>query len=103
MTQDGRFKIMYIDDVEFYHKIGSLSKSRIDKNKDKYSPFFIQQMTKNHVYFLRKQRSIFYNLLIIYLLGYFVLRFFVSSNYTKNLATFNLLLSSYIKGFKLKL
>ena len=103
LKKDGRFKTLYINDVEFYHKIGSLSKSRTSKNSNKYSPFFIKQMTRNHVYFLRKQKSIFFDFLLVYLLAYFLLRFFISSNFSKDLKTFKLIISSYFSGFKIKL
>ena len=95
-------KTFYIEDVEFYHKIGSLSKSREKKDKNKYSPFFIEQMTKNHVYFLRKQQTLFSAFLLFYAFVYFMVRFFTSNNYPKNMKTFKLIISSYFNGLKIK-
>ena len=93
---------IYINDVEFYHKIGSLSKSRKQKDKKKYSMFFIQQMTKNHVYFLRKQQFLFSFFSLFYLFLYFMIRFFMSPNYPRDYKTFKLILQSYFNGLKMK-
>ena len=45
-----RHHIRYIYDIHFLHKIGSLTKSRVEKTNI-YSDFFIIQNCKNHVYF----------------------------------------------------
>jgi GT2 family glycosyltransferase len=95
-------KTLFIEDVEFYHKIGSLSKSREQIDNSKYSPFFIQQMTKNHVYFLRKQQKLFSFFLLFYVFVYFMLRFLISTNYHKDVKTFKLILVSYLNGLKIK-
>jgi GT2 family glycosyltransferase len=103
VKKDKIHQTIYIDDVEFYHKIGSLSKSRKQKDKNKYSPFFIQQMTKNHVYFLRKQQSLFSSFLLLYVFVYFMARFFISANYSTDFKTFKLILYSYFNGLKMKI
>jgi GT2 family glycosyltransferase len=102
LKKNKKHKTYFLNDVEFYHKIGSLSQSREKKNNNKYSTFFIQQMTKNHVYFIRKQQTIFSVFLLFYVFIYFVARFFISSSFTKDLKTFKLILSSYFNGFKIK-
>ena len=96
--KDGRHEMRFVPDVHFLHKIGSLTQSR--KNQF-YSPFFIQQMTKNHVYFLRKQKNLLTSLLTIYLWFFVTIKFFLKSNYEKNWSTFILIQKSYFKGFKI--
>jgi GT2 family glycosyltransferase len=102
VKKNKKHKVFYINDVDFHHKIGSLSKSREKRDKNKYSPFFIQQMTKNHVYFLRKQKTLFASFLLLYVFFYFIARFFISSSFSKDGNTFKLILSSYFNGFKIK-
>lgn len=103
VKKDKTHKTIYIENVEFYHKIGSLSKSRKENDKRKYSQFFIQQMTKNHVYFLRKQQTLFSTFLLFYVFAYFMVRFFISANYPKDIKTFKLILASYFNGLKIKI
>ena len=98
VLKDGRHEMRFVPDVHFLHKIGSLTQSR--KNQF-YSPFFIQQMTKNHVYFLRKQKNLLTSLLTIYLWFFVTIKFFLKSNYEKNWSTFILIQKSYFKGFKI--
>ena len=85
IMKDERHEVRYVHDFSFYHKIGSLTKSRVGKSENWYGRFFIEQMTKNHVYFLRKQGSLFFYLQIIYLWFYVTLRFFVSKNFEKKI------------------
>ena len=96
-------KTFFIEDVDFYHKTGSLSKSREPIDNSKYSPFFIQQMTKNHVYFLRKQQTLLTSFLLFYVFVYFMARFLISPCFPKNVKTLKLILSSYFNGFKIKI
>ena len=90
-------EIRYLHDVEFYHKIGSLTKSRV-KHTSHYSSFFIQQNCKNHVYFLKKHKASFF---LYYLWVYVTLRFFISHRFPKNWKTFLLIQTSYFRGLKM--
>lgn len=98
---DKRHKIRFVHDVEFYHKIGSLTKSRTSKSSIYYSDFFISQNCKNHVYFLRKNKPQFSFIYLIQLWFYMTFRFFFSSNFEKKWSTFKLIQSSYFRGFKM--
>ena len=98
---DKRHKIRYIHDVEFFHKIGSLTKSRSSKGSNYYSEFFIKQNCKNHVYFLKKNEPRFLFICLIQLWFYMTLRFFFSSNFEKKWSTFKLIQSSYFRGLKM--
>lgn len=98
---DGRHEARYRHDVHFLHKIGSLTKSRNSDKPKKYGDFFIKQNSRNHVYFLRKQKSNFTYLNLIYLWFYLTLRFFVSHRFEKNWNTFYLIQLSYFQGLKM--
>ncbi len=102
VMKDGRHKLRYFHDVEFYHKIGSLTKSRIESGSIKYGNFFLQQMTKNHVFFLKKQKNLEAYLFVIILWFYFTLRFFLNRRIVRNIKTFWLIQRSYFKGLLLK-
>jgi len=98
---DNRHEIRYLPDVEFFHKIGSLTKSRSSKGSNYYSEFFIKQNCKNHVYFLKKNKSRFTFFYLLQLWLYMTLRFFVSTNFEKKWSTFKLIQSSYFRGLKM--
>ena len=93
-----KHELRYIHQVEFYHKIGSLSKSRASAKSHFYSPFFIHQNCKNHVYFMKKQRRFVTPLLLIYIWLYH-LRFFFSSNFENGNP--NVSQTSFFKGLKM--
>ena len=57
--KDGRHKMFYYPNVEFYHKVGSLTKSFEQNAHETYrSDFFIQQNTRNQIYFLKQSEEI---------------------------------------------
>ena len=95
-----RHHIKYIYDIHFLHKIGSLTKSRVEKTNI-YSDFFIIQSCKNHVYFLRKQKAFLAYINLIYLWFYLTLRFFISNRFEKKWRVFMLIQTSYFNGFKI--
>ena len=99
VLKDGRHKVRLINDVEFYHKIGSLTNSRTgDRKKFVHGPFFVKQMTRNYVYFLKKigtLKSWFY---VFYFFVRVNLRFIFSGKYKRNMETFWLIQVSYFKG-----
>ena len=57
-VKNGKHEARYFNDVQFYHKIGSLTKSRTKEDLFKYGDFFVKQMTCNQIYYLRKQKKI---------------------------------------------
>ncbi|MGC6490595.1 MAG: glycosyltransferase family 2 protein [Flavobacteriales bacterium] len=98
---NNKHEVRYIHNIEFFHKIGSLTKSRTAKGSQFYSPFFIKQNSKNHVYFLKKQKDLLSYLMIIYLWFYLMFRFFFSRNFNKNWQVLSLIQTSYFKGLKM--
>jgi len=98
---DNRHEIRYLHDVEFYHKIGSLTKSRSAVGSNYYSDFFIMQNCKNHVYFLKKNKSKWLVIYLVQLWFYMTFRFFISANFEKKWSTFKLIQSSYFRGLKM--
>ena len=74
------------------------------KYKDKpikYGEFFIKQNSKNHVYFLRKQKTLIAYINLIYLWFYLTIRFFISNRFEKKWSVFYLIQTSYFQGFKM--
>ncbi len=101
ILKDGKHEVRYRHDIYFLHKIGSLTNSR---NKDKnmrYGEFFIKQNSKNHVYFLRKQKTLIAYINLIYLWFYLTIRFFISQRFEKKWSVFYLIQTSYFQGFKI--
>ena len=100
-VKNGEHEARYINDVEFYHKIGSLTKSRTNEERFKYNDFFVRQMTCNQIYYLRKQKTLFAHLYVLYFILRVQLRFFLSGKYYRNWRTFILIQQSIIKGLRL--
>jgi len=102
--KDGRHKMWYYPDMEFYHKIGQSSQSKKGGiRKFKFGDFHIKLTTRNHVYFLRKQRTFIAWLNVIYFYFRLNLRFLVSGKYNVNSKTWKLIQTSFLDGLKLKL
>ena len=97
--KDGRHRILYCPDVEFYHKVGSLTKSfEKDENKVYRGNFFLQQNTKNHIYFLKKIGGLFSYTFIIWLFFKNNIKFIVNPQIRKNSSTWWLINKSYFQG-----
>lgn len=100
--KDGRHKIFYCPNVKFYHKVGSLTKS-YNKEEEKIfrGDFFIQQNTKNHIYFLKKIGGLFAYAFIAWLFLKNNIRFIVNPQIRKNFKTWLLINTSYFEGLKM--
>ena len=100
--KDRRHKMFYYPDVKFYHKVGSLTKS-FNKKGDKIlrGDFFIQQNTKNHIYFLKKIGGFFAYVFIVWLFFKNNTRFIVNPQIRKNFKTWLLINISYFEGLKM--
>tara|TARA_B100001758_G_scaffold62460_1_gene51986 strand:- start:14864 stop:15772 length:909 start_codon:yes stop_codon:yes gene_type:complete len=97
--KDGRHKMYYYPFVKFYHKVGSLTKSFLQEDGMSYrGEFFIQQNTRNHVFFLRQVGGIFSYLFIVWLFFKINIRFVTDSTIRKDLATWQLINRSYLQG-----
>jgi GT2 family glycosyltransferase len=102
VMKHGKYKMLYINDVLFYHKVGSLTKSKKGtRSSFKFSDFSIKYKTRNRVYFLRKQNSFFSFLNIIWFWFRMNLRFMLSGKYHINMQTWRLLQLSFFDGFKM--
>ena len=95
--------MFYYPDVEFYHKVGSLTKS-FDKQKERTyrGDFFIKQNTRNHVYFLKQIGGVFSFFFIFWLFFKNNIKFVINSQIRKNLSTWWLINRSYFEGILMK-
>ena len=100
--KDRRHKIFYYPDIKFYHKVGSLTKS-FNKEEGKIfrGDFFIQQNTKNHIYFLKKIGGLFAYAFIVWLFFKNNIKFLVNPQIRKNFKTWLLINKSYFKGVRM--
>ena len=97
--KDGRHRMLYYPNVEFYHKVGSLTKS-FEKSEKKVcrGDFFLQQNTKNHIYFLKKIGGVFSYVFIVWLFFKNNIRFIINPQIRKNISTWWLINKSYFQG-----
>ena len=95
----GKHEVRYINNIKFYHKIGSLTKSRKDLEKSKYGDFFIKQMICNQIYFLKKQKKIWAFMYIFYMIIKIHIMFFIGKKYTRDFRTFIIIYKSIFRGF----
>jgi GT2 family glycosyltransferase len=101
---DGKYKMWYIGETSFYHKIGQSSQSKKGGiTKFKFGDFHIKLTTRNKVYYLRKQKSLNAWVNIIYFYFRLNLRFLFSSKYHVNFKTWKLIQQSFLDGLKMKL
>ncbi len=97
--KDGRHKMFYFPFVEFYHKVGSLTKSFDKEEKRIYrSDFFIKQNTRNHIFFLKQIGGLFSYSFIFWLFFKNNIRFLINKQIRKNLSTWWLINKSYLEG-----
>jgi GT2 family glycosyltransferase len=102
MLKDGRNKMFYINDVQFYHKVGSSTKSKNGtRQKFKFGDFVIKYNTRNKVYYFKKQSTLRSHLNIIWFWIRLNLRFLFSGKYTINFKTWKLIQTSFFEGLKL--
>ena len=100
--KDGRHKMFYYPYVEFYHKVGSLTKSFDKDIKKTYrGDFFIKQNTRNHIYFLKQIGGIFAYGLIVWLFLKNNIRFVINPEIRKNFTTWWLINKSYFEGLRM--
>ena len=94
--------MLYYPNVEFYHKVGSLTKSFKNewngKKKVYRGDFFLRQNTKNHIYFLKKIGGVFSYTFIVWLFFKNNIRFVVNPQIRKNISTWWLINNSYFQG-----
>ena len=98
VLMDGRHKLVYFSHVDFYHKVGSLTKSFEGKYR---GDFFIKYNTRNHIYFLKKSGKIYGYIFIIFLFFRNNIKFIFSQNIRKNIRTWLLINRSYFEGIRM--
>lgn len=97
--KDGRHKMYYYPYVDFFHKVGSLTKSFNKEDEMVYrGDFFIKQNTRNHVFFLKQVGGVFSYVFIFWLFFKNNIRFVTNSRIRKNAATWRLINKSYFEG-----
>lgn len=102
ILQDGNHKIFYYPHVDFFHKVGSLTKSFYKSKKKIFrGDFFIKQNIANHVYFLKQIGSFSAYLFIVWLFFKNNIRFFINSKIRKNISTWWLINKSYFRGLRM--
>ena len=100
--KQGKHKLLYFPHAQFYHKVGGLSNMREGTAKKfKFNDFYIHLNTRNHIYYLRKQKLFTSYLRIVILFFRYNMRFLFSGKYNVNFNTFKLLNSSYFQGLKM--
>ena len=100
IKKNKKYKLFYDSHYCIFHKVGSLTKSiPHDKENNFKSDFFLKQNTRNHVYFLRKNISVYNYMFCFFLFIKNNLRFFFSSRIKKDISTFLLINKSYFKGW----
>ena len=100
--KDGRHKLYFFSDVRFYHRVGSLTKSVENKQKNEFrGDFFIKQNTRNHVYFLKKVGGVYAYIFIVFLLIKNNLRIFTNPKIRCNYRTWKLINQSFFEGIKM--
>jgi len=99
VLKNGKYKMLYISDVQFYHKVGSLTKSKIGhRKKFKFSDFVMRFNTRNRVYYLKKQKSVLAFLNIIWFWIRINLRFLFSGKYNVTFPKWKLIQTSFFEG-----
>lgn len=99
---NGSHKIYYYPDIDFYHKVGSLTNSFCNEGANCYrGDFFLKQNICNHVYFLKKVGGVVAYIYVFWLFFKNNIKFFFNKNIRKNFATFILINKSYFRGLRM--
>ena len=102
VMKHGKHKMIYINEVLFYHKVGSLTKSKNGTRYNfKFGDFAIKYTTRNRVYYLRKQKTPLSYFNLIWFWFRINLRFLFSGKYNVNINTWKLIQFSFWDGLKL--
>jgi GT2 family glycosyltransferase len=102
VMKHGKHKMLYINDIVFYHKVGSLTKSKNGtRHNFKFGEFAIKYTTRNRVYYLRKQKTPLSYFNLIWFWFRINLRFLFSGKYNVNINTWKLIQFSFWDGLKL--
>jgi GT2 family glycosyltransferase len=96
--KDGRHIMFYVPWIEFYHKVGSLTKSKRGNPESQYGEFYIRYTTRNNIYYLKKQKSIYSIFYIVYYYLRINLSFWITGRWQRNIKTFLLLQQSFWEG-----
>jgi hypothetical protein len=97
--KQGKHKLYYYPFARFYHKVGGLSNMKEGTSKQfKFNDFFIRLSTRNHIYYLCKQKTFWSWLNIVYFFFWINFRFLFSGKYHRNWHTLGLINRSFFQG-----
>ena len=101
---DGKHKMRFYNDVKFYHKVGSLSISRIGKGESiKFSIFKIHYSIRNMVYYFLKQKNAYTYFYMSYMIFKLHILLIMSARYRNSDASYMDLYKYLYYGFRLYL
>lgn len=104
INKQSNYKLLYSPDIKMYHKVGGSFNARQDlKNVNQFTfgNLYIHLTTRNFVYYLLKQKSVWSYCYLFVFFFRMQMRFFLSGKYKVNFQTYLLLLKSYFEGFSL--
>lgn len=95
-----KHKVYYLPDMQFFHKVGSLTKSNASSKERNpvRGDFFINQNIRNHNYYLRKHGGIFGWGFIFILFWKWNIKFLFARGIRRDFRTFRLINNAYLKG-----
>lgn len=93
--------LYYYPFTNFYHKVGSLTKSSKKSSTQLKGDFYLKQFIKNQIYFLKKIGSFFALIYIVWLFFKNNLRFIFNARIKKNFSTWILINKAYFEGIKM--
>jgi len=102
VLKHGKHKMWLLNDVKFYHKVSSLTKSKNGTRLNfKFGDFFVRYSTRNRVYYLKKQKTVtsIFNLFSFWFRVN--MRFLLTGKYERNIKTWKLIQTSFWEGLKL--
>ncbi len=100
---DKRHRLIYLPNIKFYHKVGSLTKTNTKgvKEKPQKGNFTIKYYVRNMVYYLKKQKSSLAYFIIFYQGIRLFLRFLFSGVFKRDFKTLKLIYTSYFEGLNM--
>tara|TARA_B100001758_G_C18411756_1_gene616286 strand:- start:1706 stop:2614 length:909 start_codon:yes stop_codon:yes gene_type:complete len=102
ILKKNKHHLYYSPNTTIYHKVGSLTKSLYKKENRVYrGDFFLKQMTRNHVYFLKKQNTLFSLFYIFWLFLKNNIKFIINRRIRKNIKTLLLINRAYFEGVRM--
>ncbi|MEQ9551148.1 MAG: glycosyltransferase family 2 protein [Coleofasciculus sp. G3-WIS-01] len=96
--KNGKHLMYYTPNTKLYHKVGALTQSMRGIPQSKYAEFYLRYTTRNNIYFLKKQNTLYSKFFIAYYFVKMPFSFLLTGRYNRNLKTFLLLQKSFVEG-----